>query len=125
MIIAVAGLIIVILIILSLKPYKLNKEISSNPAGSYAEATVRIEQIQSAEDELAELNPECGTLLFSKGGKTENVIVFLHGFTSCPDQFSQLGQEYFEKGYNVFIPRLPRHGIKDPRVAASIQSIAA
>jgi carboxylesterase len=24
-----------------------------------------------------------------------------------------LGQEYFEKGYNVYIPRIPRHGIKD------------
>lgn len=113
MLIAVIGLVILVLIILSLKPYKLNAEINSNPAGSYVEAAARIEQIQAGEAELAELNPECGTLLLSHGDKKAKVIVFLHGFTSCPDQFSQLGQEYFEEGYNVYIPRTPRHGIKD------------
>jgi carboxylesterase len=51
--------------------------------------------------------------LITHGEKVDNAIVFLHGFTSCPDQFGQLGQEYYEKGYNVYIPRTPRHGIKD------------
>jgi carboxylesterase len=113
MIIAIIVLIIVILLVLGLKPYKVNAEISSNPAGSYDEAAARIEQIRAGEAELVELNPECGTLLFTHGEKTDNVIVFLHGFTSCPDQFAQLGGEYFEKGYNVYIPRTPRHGIRD------------
>jgi carboxylesterase len=113
MLIAVIGLVILVLTILSLKPYKLNAEINSDPADSYDEAARRIEQIQAGEAELADLNPECGTLLFSHGEKKEHVIVFLHGFTSCQDQFSQLGQAYFEEGYNIYIPRTPRHGIKD------------
>ena len=90
-------------------------EISSNPAGSYEEAAARIKAIQSEEAELAEFTPVCVTKLITHGEKVDNAIVFLHGFTSCPDQFGQLGQEYYEKGYNVYIPRTPRHGIKDRR----------
>ncbi len=113
MIIALIVIIIILLIVLGMKPFKLNMEISSNPAGSYDEAVSRVEQIQSAEADLADLNPVCATKLITHGEKIDNVIVFLHGFTSCPDQFGQLGQEYFEKGYNVYIPRTPRHGIRD------------
>lgn len=113
MIIAIILLIIIILIFLGLRPFKLNSEVRSNPASSYEDAAARIEAIQSEEAELGELNPVCGTRLLSHGEQVENVIVFLHGFTSCPDQFGQLGQEFFEKGYNVYIPRTPRHGIKD------------
>ncbi|MGB5843085.1 MAG: alpha/beta fold hydrolase [Anaerolineales bacterium] len=113
MIIAIILLIIIILIFLGLRPFKLNSEVRSNPASSYEDAAVRIKAIQSEEAELGELNPVCGTRLLSHGEQVENVIVFLHGFTSCPDQFGQLGQEFFEKGYNVYIPRTPRHGIKD------------
>ena len=106
-------LIIVIFIVLGTKSFKLNTEISSNPVSNYHKAETRIEQIQFDEADRVDLNIECGTKLFTHGEKTDNVIVFLHGFTSCPDQFSQLGQEYFERGYNVYIPRVPRHGIKD------------
>jgi carboxylesterase len=106
-------LIIVIFIVLGTKSFKLNTEISSNPVSNYHKAVTRIEQIQFDEADRVDLNIECGTKLFTHGEKTGNVIVFLHGFTSCPDQFSQLGQEYFERGYNVYIPRVPRHGIKD------------
>ncbi|MGB3702307.1 MAG: alpha/beta fold hydrolase [Anaerolineales bacterium] len=113
MIIAIILLIIIILIFLGLRPFKLNSEVRSNPASSYEDAAARIEAIQSEEAELGELNPVCGTRLLAHGKQVENAIVFLHGFTSCPDQFGQLGQEFFEKGYNVYIPRTPRHGIKD------------
>ena len=113
MIIALIVIIIILLIVLGMKPFKLNIEISSNPAASYGDAVTRVEQIQFAEADLANLNPVCATRLITHGEKVDNAIVFLHGFTSCPDQFGQLGQEYYEKGFNVYIPRTPRHGIKD------------
>ncbi len=34
-------------------------------------------------------------------------------YTSCPEQFRQLGQEFFDKGYNVYIPRQPYHGLQE------------
>jgi esterase/lipase len=113
MIIAILVLIIVILIVLGMKQFELNSDFNSNPVGSYEEAAIRITKIQTEEAEFAELNPVCATQLLTHGEKVDNVIVFLHGFTSCPAQFAQLGKEFFEKGYNVYVPRTPRHGTKD------------
>ena len=98
MILAIIVLIIVILIVLGMRPFKLDAEIDSNPANGYEEAAARINQLQAAEAELAELNPECATKLLTHGEKVDSVILFLHGFTSCSAQFAQLGAEYFEKG---------------------------
>jgi esterase/lipase len=55
----------------------------------------------------------CQSILMSHGYKTEQAILFFHGFTNCPRQFEKLGRIYFEMGYNVFIPRLPLHGLAD------------
>ena len=100
-------------VILAYKPFSLRETILPNPAASYEEALARVEAIQAAESALPNLSPECGSLLMSHGEKVENAIVFLHGFTSCPDQFAALGEEYFNQGYNVLIPRQPRHGIQE------------
>lgn len=113
MTLAIIVLIFIVLIVLSMKPFKLKQEFDAHPASSYEEAAARIEEIQAKEAEKADLNQVCASKFLTHGEKVKTVIVFLHGFTSCPDQFSQLGQEYFEKGYNVYIPRTPRHGIKD------------
>jgi carboxylesterase len=102
-----------IVFILALKPFSLRETFIPNPAASYEEALARIDEIQGAEAELPDLSPECGSILMSHEEKVDNVIVFLHGFTSCPDQFGALGEQYFDQGYNVFIPRQPRHGLSD------------
>jgi carboxylesterase len=47
------------------------------------------------------------------GRRVEGAVVFWHGFTSCPQQFNQLGQIFYQLGYNVLIPRLPHHGLTD------------
>jgi len=39
--------------------------------------------------------------------------VLLHGFTNCPQQFDALGKQFYELGWNVLIPRYPRHGYAD------------
>ncbi len=104
---------IIFLLLIAYKPYHLNREIVSNPATSYEEALDRIEVIWEMEAEQPDLNPECGTVLMTHGTKVENLVVFLHGFTSCPIQFVELGEAYFERGYNVYIPRQPKHGLQD------------
>jgi esterase/lipase len=113
MVIPIIALIIIVLVILGMKPFELKQEFSANPVEGYDEAAARIEKIQAQEAELINLNQVCASRFLTHGEKVENAVVFLHGFTSCPDQFSQLGQDYFEQGYNVYIPRTPRHGIKD------------
>ena len=106
--------IILLLILLALKPFRLNNSFTPDPAQSYEDALARIEAIQAEEANL-DLHPECKTQLQAHGQKAETVIVLLHGFTSCPEQFTALGKEYFDLGYNVYIPREPRHGFNDRR----------
>lgn len=55
----------------------------------------------------------CKSKLLNHNQKTEKVIVLFHGFTNCPAQFSQLSQKLFDLGYNVYIPRIPHHGLQD------------
>ena len=105
--------IVFVLLVLAYKPFSLRERFVPNPAESYEEALARIEEIRSTEVDIPNIRPECETILMTHGDKTDNVIVFLHGFTSCPDQFMALGEQYFNQGYNVFIPRQPRHGLNE------------
>ena len=109
----ILAVIIILLLVLAHKPFSIRETFVPNPAESYEEALTRIEKVQAAEAELPNLSPECGTILMTHEEKVDNVIVFLHGFTSCPDQFAELGKQYFDQGYNVFIPRQPHHGIQE------------
>jgi len=59
------------------------------------------------------VNPACRTRLYTHGRRTERALVLLHGFTNCPAQFDELGRRFFESGWNVVIPRYPRHGYTD------------
>jgi carboxylesterase len=80
----------------------------------YAAALGRFQQVQ--ETEGPELNPVCHSILLTHGQRTERAVVFFHGYTNCPEQFRQLGQVFFELGYNGLIARLPRHGLADRKV---------
>ncbi len=124
MLIAIVVLIFLILLLVCMKPYRLHSEIISDPANSYEDAVTWIEAISSDEEHQKDLNPVCTTQLLTHGKKVAKVIVFLHGFTSCPNQFARLGEEYFNKGYNVYIPRIPRHGISD-RLGNSLKGLCA
>jgi carboxylesterase len=65
------------------------------------------------------VNPVCRTRLYTHGRRTERSLVLLHGFTNCPQQFDALGQHFYGLGWNVLIPRYPRHGYLD-RLTTSI-----
>ena len=68
------------------------------------------------------VNPACRTRLYTHGHRTERALVLLHGFTNCPAQFDALGRQLFERGWNVLIPRYPRHGYSD-RLNTSIAEL--
>ena len=70
------------------------------------------------------VNPACRTRLYVHGRRTESSLVLLHGFTNCPQQFDDLGKSFYELGWNVLIPRYPRHGYSD-RLTTSIAELRA
>ena len=82
-----------------------------NPAANYAEATARITALQNAE--TPGWNPLCHTIFLTHGQKTARVIAFIHGYTNCPNQFRQLGQQFYDLGYNVLIVPMPHQGLAD------------
>ena len=50
--------------------------------------------------------------------------MLLHGLTASPLQFASFGRLLFARGANVFIPRLPRHGLSD-RLTTSLAGLTA
>jgi carboxylesterase len=68
------------------------------------------------------VNPACHTRLYTHGHRTERSVVLLHGFTNCPQQFDELGKHFYGLGWNVLIPRYPRHGYSD-RLTTSIAEL--
>ena len=59
------------------------------------------------------LQPTGHTRLFTHGRRTERVAVLLHGITNNPLQWEKFGQALYADGWNVFVPRLPYHGLQD------------
>jgi carboxylesterase len=45
--------------------------------------------------------------------RTPRAAVLFHGLTASPLQFVRYADALFERGYNVIVPRLPRHGHAD------------
>src|SRR5512146_1828842 len=87
-----------------------------DPVATYAEA---LERIQTwAGQAPADILPEGRLQFLSHGRKTDAAVVFVHGYTNCPQQFLALGQLFFERGCNVFIPPLPYHGLADRMTTA-------
>ena len=89
---------------------------------SYAEA---IEIAQGFQDlDGPNVNPACHTRLYTHGQQTERALVLLHGFTNCPRQLDDIGKDFFSRGWNVLIPRYPRHGYTD-RLNTAIAELRA
>lgn len=83
-------------------------ESQPNPVDDYDSAIMQLEKVQA--DDLAQnIVEECKTQWFTHGQRTEKVIVFFHGLSNCPEQFVPLAQEFYDRGYNVIIPRFPGH----------------
>jgi carboxylesterase len=92
------------------------------PAFDYAGAVARVAGLQAVEGDA--LNAACRTRLLTHGDTADKAIALLHGFTNCPQQFSQLAERFFALGYNVLVPRLPRHGLAD-RAAPGFERLTA
>jgi carboxylesterase len=82
------------------------------PVTKFEDAIAQIKVLQENDNQELAQNV-CITKLYDHGKQTDHVIVLIHGFTNCPEQFNELGRQYYEAGYNVFIPRMPYHGLTD------------
>jgi pimeloyl-ACP methyl ester carboxylesterase len=81
---------------------------------AYTRSMDRRRALQARERADPRINPDCSTIVFERGQSAPRSIVCMHGLTSSPVQFRDLGALFHAHGYNVVIPRLPRHGYTDP-----------
>lgn len=77
---------------------------------TYPQAVADIVGVVQAENSGVSLLPGCGTKLFVHGARTARAVLLLHGLTECTQQFDGLAREFYRRGYNVYVPRMPTHG---------------
>jgi esterase/lipase len=105
------GLILTIVVIVMI-PRNISKLASHpHPVKSYSEALQRVEILRKRD--IRQLNPLWQLELMSYGKKVDRAIILVHGYTSCPQQFYELGKRFYDLGYNVLIAPLPHHGFLD------------
>lgn len=51
--------------------------------------------------------------LYLHARPVQRAVVLFHGFTNCPQQFDELARRFHARGCNVYVPRIPHHGLKD------------
>ena len=64
------------------------------------------------------------SLVYDHGRRTARSALLLHGLSASPAQFSAVAESLFDRGYNVLVPRLPRHGYGDRMSDALAQMTA-
>jgi alpha-beta hydrolase superfamily lysophospholipase len=72
----------------------------------------------------ANVLPQARTVLLEHGAAAPLAVVLFHGLTNNPAQFAQLAPELYERGVNVFVPRMPDHGYRD-RLTDSLAALTA
>ncbi|MEV6631535.1 alpha/beta hydrolase [Actinoplanes sp. NPDC051470] len=86
---------------------------SEAPALGFAAATAAAQRQVAHDQADPTVRPECRTQLLTHGRRTARTVLMLHGYTGCPAEFGRLARQFFDHGYNVYVPREPRHGRVD------------
>ncbi|HEX8725746.1 MAG TPA: alpha/beta fold hydrolase [Gemmatimonadaceae bacterium] len=83
---------------------------------SYAASVAAIARRQAVDDSVAA--PGARSILLTHGAPAPRVIVLLHGLTDSPRQFEAFAYQLYADGSNVYVPRLPQHGLRGGTVRA-------
>jgi esterase/lipase len=89
-----------------------NEPNSSSAAGerwTYDRSIESIAGRQAADDSIAV--PGARSILLTTGKPSPRAVVLLHGLTDSPRQFEQFAYLLRTDGNNVYVPRLPEHGL--------------
>ena len=83
---------------------------------AYTASVAAISRRQAVDDTIAV--PGARSILLVRGAPTARVIVLLHGLTDSPRQFEAFAYLLHADGNNVYVPRLPQHGLRGGNVAS-------
>ena len=94
----------------------------SAQAAEQLEAQIRDEislQQRPSEDGLYLRKNAESFLLTQKDVEAKGTVVLYHGFTAAPWQFREMAADLHKDGFNVYVPRMPGHGMADESGQAS------
>jgi pimeloyl-ACP methyl ester carboxylesterase len=80
---------------------------------SYADSVRAIRAVIAQDTADTTLIHDALPRLYEHGAPVENAVILFHGFTNCPQQFDLLARQFYARGCNVYVPRIPRHGQQD------------
>jgi esterase/lipase len=77
---------------------------------AYTASVAAIGRRQAVDDSVAV--PGAWSILLAGRAPTARAIVLLHGLTDSPRQFEAFAHLLYADGNNVYVPRLPQHGLR-------------
>ena len=83
---------------------------------AYTSSIAAISRRQAVDDSIAV--PGARSILLVRGVPTARAIVLIHGLTDSPRQFEAFAYRLHADGNNVYVPRLPQHGLRGGDVAS-------
>jgi len=84
---------------------------SPDPTTTYEEARARFDAMKANPPQP--LNPLCEPQLLDHGVRTDNVVVLVHGVSSCPQAFVDFAPILHQRGHTVLVLRMPENGFAD------------
>jgi esterase/lipase len=90
------------------------------PSQGYDASITLIRRRQASDDAIGD--PRARSILLTHGSRSARAIVLFHGLTDSPRQFETLAHLLHDAGDNVYVPRLPHHGLRggDARALAAL-----
>jgi carboxylesterase len=83
---------------------------------AYTSSVAAISRRQAVDDSIAV--PGARSILLTGRAPTARAIVLLHGLTDSPRQFEAFAYLLHADGNNVYVPRLPHHGLRGGSVGS-------
>lgn len=77
---------------------------------AYVRSVLAIARRQAGDDSVA--SPGARSILLTTGAPTPLAVVLFHGLTDSPRQFEAFAYLLHADGNNVYVPRLPQHGLR-------------
>ena len=88
----------------------------------YAQSVAAIQEIIDADTANDKVRTECRPIIKNHHKKTDKAIMLLHGVSGCSSDMSGLAEHFYQAGYNVYVPRLPEHGLVDDKQYAQVRA---
>ena len=86
----------------------------------YNQSVADIQKVIADDTANSQVRPDCRPILKTHGKKTARAVMILHGVSAEPSGMVELADWFYQAGYNVYVPRVPHHGMKDNKLHGQV-----